>query len=149
MEQSKEKTCCFFGHRDSPFRLREQLKLAVRVMIVTGVAERFYVGNHGNFDKMAYGVLCELQKEYPHIRYYVVPAYALNDRMRTIYGDHVAYPDDRTEEIDPKFAIYDRNDWIIRQSRYVICYLARSYGGASHFVRKAEKNGLIVLNLKC
>ena len=149
MEQGKENTCCFFGHRDTPFRLREQLKLAVRILIVTGVADCFYVGTHGNFDKMAYGILQELQKQYPHIRYYVVPAYPLNERTKALYGDHAVYPDNITEPVDPKFAVYDRNDWMIRQSRYVLCYITRSYGGAHHFVTKAEQNGLIIVNLKC
>lgn len=145
--ETKEKTCCFFGHRDTPFALREQIKLAIRIMILTGQADCFYVGTHGNFDRMVYGVLKELRRQYPHIHCHVVLAYPPDDKTKKWYGDDAVYPDS-TAAVDPKFAVYDRNDWMIERSRYVICYIAHATGGAYHFVDKARGKGLTVINVK-
>lgn len=144
--ETKPKSCCFFGHRDAPFTMRDQIKLAVKIMIVTGLADCFYVGTHGNFDKMALGAVKELQREYPHIRYQVALAYPPDERTARLYGDNAVYPQS-TQNAPAKFAVYDRNDWIIEQSRYVITYITRTSGGAYHFVTKARNKGLTIIPL--
>ena len=53
-------TCTFFGHSDTPFSVEEKLKSVLIDLIQTKEVRRFYVGNHGNFDKIARKVLREL-----------------------------------------------------------------------------------------
>ncbi len=68
------KYCTFFGHRDATDSLHETIKDAIREQIRNGITF-FYVGTHGNFDRMVLICLRELKKEYPAIRYAVVLAY--------------------------------------------------------------------------
>ena len=64
--------CTFFGHRDCPASIRPKLRAALTELIEEQGVDRFYVGQQGNFDAVARGVLRELAETYPHIRYSVV-----------------------------------------------------------------------------
>lgn len=139
--QTVNHTCCFFGHRDTAPSMREPLKQAIEALITSGQADHFYVGDQGNFDRMAYDVLKELKAAYPHIVYNVVLAYL---PRKIIRDDNVIYPA-KLAMIAKQFAIPYRNDWMIRNSSYVICHIVRSTGGAAAFVNEAKKNGLTVI----
>lgn len=67
--------CAFFGHRDAPLEIRDKLKETVISLIEERDVTEFYVGNNGDFDRMALSVLKELSGMYPQIDYYVVYAY--------------------------------------------------------------------------
>ena len=67
--------CAFFGHRDAPSEIRDRIKETVIDLIEERGVTKFYVGNNGNFDRMALSVLKELSGMYPQINYYVVYAY--------------------------------------------------------------------------
>ena len=136
-------TCCFFGHRDTDPSIREPLKQAIEALIISRKADHFYVGDHGNFDRMVYDVLKELKAAYPHMVYNVVLAYL---PKRIIRDDNLIYPAKLTM-IAKQFAIPYRNDWMIMHSSYVICHIVRSTGGAAFFVNEAKKNGLTVMNI--
>jgi len=132
--------CTFFGHRDCPESIKPLLYQAVKELIESGKADTFYVGNHGNFDRMALSVLRELSKQYPNISYFEVLAYMpqkksefdTHDYSRTILPESVA-------AAPKKFAILRRNDWMLRQCDYVITYVTRNFGGASNFAKKSAK----------
>lgn len=64
MEQS---LCFLFGHRDTPTQLRSLLKAVIGQQIVQHHVPEFVVGQRGNFDRMAAGVLRELKDRYPDI----------------------------------------------------------------------------------
>ena len=51
---------CFFGHSDTPWRIQPKLREVILDLIDNEGANEFYVGNHGNFDRMAIAVLSEL-----------------------------------------------------------------------------------------
>ena len=51
------------------------------------------------------------------------------------------------ESVPKRFAISKRNEWIIAQSNYCICYLTHNFGGAAKFVEMAKKKGLMVINV--
>ena len=129
---NKEKTCCFFGHREVMHNIRPRL------------TTEFYVGNQGQFDSTVYSVLKELKANYPHIRYTVVLAYIPDEYIKEVYGEDTLFPDG-LESVPKKYAISKRNDWMIQQSSYVVCYVHKITGGASKFKEKAEKKGLILI----
>lgn len=63
----KNKTCCFFGHREVTHNIREKLKATIEKLITEDGVTEFYVGHQGQFDSMAYSVLKELRaKATPH-----------------------------------------------------------------------------------
>jgi len=81
----------------------------------------FYVGNQGRFDAIVRGVLRELTEEYPQIHYAVVLAYmpgkknAYDDFSDTILPEGI-------ESVHPRYAISWRNNWMLRQTDFVITH---------------------------
>lgn len=124
----------------------------LRETILSLIAEEgicnFLVGNHGAFDGMVYTVLKELREQYPAICFNVVLAYMPGkkedynfvDPMDTLYPEGL-------EAVPKRFAISWRNDWMLKQSEIVICYVRHYMGGSGKFVEKAERQGKRIINL--
>ena len=142
----KNKTCCFFGHREVTHYIREKLTAIIENLITeTGVIE-FYVGHQGQFDRIVYSVLKELGIKYPHIRHTVVLAYMPDEHIKEVYGEDTLFPDGM-ESAPRRFAISKRNDWMIQHSDYAVCYVHKITGGAAKFREKAEKRRLKILDV--
>ena len=108
----------------------------------------FYVGQQGAFDGIVRSVLKELVLVYPQIRYAVVlerlppkrDEFDTRDYSDTMLPEGI-------ETIHPRFAISWRNKWMIKQSDYVVTYIAHSWGGAAQFGEMAERQKKEVINL--
>lgn len=137
------KACTFFGHRDAPSYLRGSLKAKITELIVQKGVEVFYVGNHGQFDEMAFSVLQELALQFPHIKYYIVYAYLPSADTS---AENAILPEG-IEFAHPKSAIPLRNEWMIERSDYVVTYVNHMRSGAAKFKAMAEQMGKIVYNL--
>ena len=144
---NKEKTCCFFGHREVTHNIREKLTAIIKKLITEDGVTEFYVGNQGQFDRMVYSVLKELKSKYPQIKYTVVLAYMPDEHIKDVYGNDTLFPDG-LENVPKKFAISKRNDWMIQQSGIAVCYVYKITGGAAKFREKAEKRGLQIINVQ-
>ena len=137
--------CTFFGHRDCPGEVREQLRRVIVELIENQGIDTFYMGRQGVFDAMARSILRELAEKYPHIRYAVVlerppaggPAQDFSDTMLP----------EGAEAVRPRYAIAWRNGWMLRRSDYVVAYVTRPWGGAARFVEQARRQGKTVINL--
>ena len=138
--------CTFFGHRECPDSIKTQLRAVLINLITNHDVDMFYVGNQGRFDVIVRGVLWELKKEYPQIDYAVVLAYMPG--KRTEYDDYsnTILPEG-IEFVHPRYAISWRNNWMLRQSDYVVTYIAHSWGGAAQYAAKAARQGKSVVNL--
>ena len=138
--------CCFFGHKDTPDSVADDLPRAIEHLIIEHGVETFYVGNQGDFDSYTRAALRQLQMKYPHIRYAVVLAYMPGEA-----GEYEDYSDtmvpEGVEEVHPRYAIDWRNRWMLRQSQYVICYVHHHWGGAAKYVQTAQRQGKSVINL--
>lgn len=136
--------CAFFGHRDAPLEIRDKLKKTIISLIEERNVTEFYMGNNGNFDRMALSVLKELSGMYPQINYYVVYAY-LPEKGGEDF-EHTIYPEG-IETVPKRFAIDYRNRWMVGQVDIVIAYVKNSYGGAAKFVDMAERQGKDIIDL--
>ncbi len=137
------KTCTFFGHRDAPQNIRVAIKEKITELIAQHGVERFYVGNHGQFDSMVCSVLKEIKAIYPQIEYARVLAYFPKEKSpeeNTILPEGI-------ELCHPRFAINYTNQWMLEHSDYIIAYIKHSWGGAYKFFEKAKKNKKIVINI--
>ena len=140
--------CTFFGHKDTPEAVRGLLHKTLQNLIENKNVDLFYVGNQGNFDALVAKELENLQKVYPHIRYYIVLAYMPTKKStapektadKTIFPEEIA-------QTPPKFAIDKRNRWMIERCDYVVTYVQFIVGGAVKYKTFAEKKGKTVLNL--
>ena len=142
----KSKTCCFFGHREVTHNIRTKLKAIIEKLITEDGVTDFYVGHQGQFDSMVYSVLKELKAKYTQIRYTVVLAYMPDEHIKEMYGEDTLFPDG-LESVPRKYAISKRNDWMIQQSAFAVCYVYKITGGAAKFREKAEKKGLRVVDV--
>ena len=142
----KRKTCCFFGHREVTHNIRDKLTAILGKLITEYGVTDFYVGHQGQFDNMVYSVLKELKAYYPQIRYTVVLAYMPDEHIKEVYGENTLLPDGM-ESVPKKFAISKRNDWMIQQSDYAVCYVHKITGGAAKFREKAEEKGLQIIDV--
>lgn len=136
-------TCGFFGHSDTPDMIRDRLRESIVDLIENQGADLFYVGNHGNFDRMAAGILREMSEVYPHIRYYVVLAYLTKHSphdVSTVFPEGI-------ECVPKRFAIKFRNRFIVEQSDVIVVYVNRSFGGAFEFTETARKKGVEIINV--
>ena len=138
--------CTFFGHRDCPAPIRTQLKAVLIDLITNHDVDMFYIGNQGRFDVIVRSVLRELKEDYPQINYAVVVAYMPG--KQTEYDDYsdTMLPEG-IESVHPRYAISWRNNWMLRQSDYVVTYITHSWGGAYQYAEKAKRGGKVVINL--
>ena len=141
-------TCTFFGHRDSPQSIKPNLREAIIELIEHHNVRRFYVGNHGNFDLMARSILRDLSHQYSQISYAVVLAYLpAKQSEETPHDFSDTLLPEGIEAVPRRYAISWRNNWMLRQSDYVITFLDHSWGSAAQFAEKAEKAGKTVIHI--
>ncbi len=138
--------CTFFGHRDCPETIKPKLREVLVDLITNYNVDMFYVGNQGRFDAYVHSTLKVLKQAYPHINYAVVLAYMPG--KKTEYDDYsdTMLPE-RIESVHPYYAISWRNNWMLRQSNYVVTYITHSWGGAAQYADKAKRQKKTVLNI--
>ena len=58
---------------------------------------------------------------------------------KTEYDDYsdTVLPEE-IESVHPHYAISWRNNWMLKQSDYVVSYITHSYGGAAQYAKKAK-----------
>ena len=140
--------CTFFGHRDCPSSIKPKLREVLINLIENHTVDMFYIGRQGAFDSIVRSVLKELVSAYPRINYAVVL-----ERMPSEQDefDSRDYSDTMLPEgieiVHPRFAISWRNNWMLKQSNYVVTYITHSGGGAAQFAEKAAKQSKKVINL--
>ncbi len=136
-------TCSFFGHADTSAAIRGKLTDTLTDLIEHHGADRFYVGNHGNFDRITASILRELKSTYPYINFYIVLAYLpehSDSDLPTLFPEGI-------ENVPKRFAINFRNKFMVEQSDVIVAYVKRSFGGAAKFVDMAHKKNKMVINL--
>ncbi len=138
--------CCFFGHHDVPALIKDQLANEIEQLIKNG-ENIFYVGNHGDFDYMVINILRNMKKNYPHICYSVVLAYLEKTEHQFLNSGETLFPEG-IEDVPKKFAILWRNDWMIKNSDTVLCYVTHNFGGAAKAKEKAIKQKKTIINLE-
>lgn len=138
--------CTFFGHRDCPETIKPKLRAVLVDLITNHGADMFYVDNQGQFDAYVRSVLRGLKQEYPRIQYAVVLAYTPGKQNE--YGDYsdTMLPEG-IESVHPRYAISWRNNWMLKQSDYVVTYITHTWGGAAKYAKKASNSGKFVVNL--
>lgn len=62
-------------------------------------------------------------------------------------GDFDTMLPEGIESVHPYYAIFWRNNWILRQADYLITYITHTWGGAYQYVEKAERQKKVVINL--
>ena len=138
--------CTFFGHRNCPETTRPKLRETLIDLITNHGVDMFYVGHQGQFDTYVHIELKKLKQEYPQINYAVVLAYMPG--KKTEYDDYsdTMLPEG-IESVHPRYAISWRNNWMLKQSDYVVTYITHFYGGAAKYADRASRTNVTIINL--
>ncbi len=137
-------TCTFFGHRDTPEKIKPLLKNVLIDLIENRNVNIFYIGNNGAFDTMAREILKELKNTYK-INYYVAIAYIPKKSEYDDYTDTIYFDELNTKPY--RFRIVERNKIMLEKSDIVITYVTKIIGGAADFKALAERKGKKVINI--
>lgn len=141
-------TCTFFGNRDTSSNIQPQLQAILEELIRNNGADKFYVGNNGNYDSIVLNTLRKLKKIYPHIDYSVVLAYLPTEKTSQFDYDYseTIYPEG-IEKVPRRFAIDKRNKWMIEKSDLVIAGVKRQYGCSAKYLKIAQNKKKTVINI--
>ncbi len=137
-------TCTFFGHNNTPVSVKPLIRETLIDLIENHGADKFFVGDHGSFDRMTAAVLKELKDVYPDIEYRVVLAYLPNDGNKS---DHPTEFPAGIEKTPKKYAIDFRNKWMLSNADAVVAYITHDWGGAAKFVSMAKRKKKHIINL--
>ncbi len=139
-------SCTFIGHRDCSKDIKEKLIFEIENLILYQNANTFYVGTQGGFDRLVYECLCELEEKYI-IKVVVVLAYLNREDELTYYDTKKTVFPDCLTKTPPRFAISKRNDYMLQNAEYLICYLDNQFSNTYEFVLGAIKRKMKIINL--
>ncbi len=138
----------FCGHSEivSNDNLEEKV-FDILLSKINDTSVEFYLGGYGAFDNIAYKV-CKRYKKINNLAklYFITPYLSdvyLKNKMELSEYDDSIYPE--LEHIPKKFAINERNKWMIEQSDLLIAFVNYPFGGAVkslHYAIKLNKNYL-------
>ncbi len=145
--------CSFFGHGDFNEYEKYQpiLYNILKKLIIENDVTTFYNGGYGGFDNFACRCVNEIKQEFPHITNTIVVAYRDDSHLKKYeqhikkYACNTIYPFER--KILPRYAIIERNKWIINKSDYVISFVRYSWGGAALAIEYALKKRKNIISL--
>ncbi len=138
----------FFGHKDTPQSVKQQIEDVLERLISIEGADVFYVGNQGSFDGMVRDSLRKMKVKYPHIKFFVVLAY-MPEKRDTFDIENYAetiFPEG-LEKVPKRFAISARNLFMIDVSDTVVTYITNSAGNSAKFRDMAIKKGKEIISL--
>lgn len=139
--------CTFFGHRDCPATVKPKLREVLVDLIINHDVDMFYVGHQGQFDAYVHSELKRLKQEYLQINYAVVLAYMPGKKAECDDYSDTMLPEG-IEAVHPHYAISWRNNWMLKQSDYVVTYITHSYGGAYQYAEKSKRQKKSVIALQ-
>ena len=112
-----------FGHGDTPERIMPRIMEAIEAQYRNNSVTVFYVGNRGNFDRMAAVAVKQMKQRIPEISLILVLAYHPGERAVDLTDgfDGSYYPP--LENVPRRYAIVKANQYMIDAADSVICYV--------------------------
>ena len=140
----------FCGHREfTPDADKE--KTIIDILLKYAKTEQkviCYTGGYGAFDWFTSSCINKAKKAAHNIVNclvipYITHSYLARISLHTKEFDEIIYPP--LEDVPPKFAIIQRNEWMIDNSDILITYVKYSWGGAARTLEYAKRKGVTVL----
>ena len=137
--------CTFFGHQDATSDIKGILKETILYLMETEGVKNFLVGNNGQFDFYVQSALREIKNEGADICFRIIlsrlgESALAGDQSETVFPEGL-------ENSIPKFAISKRNDWLIKNSSFVIVYVTHTFSNSYQWMQKASRKGLKIFHL--
>lgn len=137
-------SCFLFGHADAPQSILPDLIEAIENEVSKGTTV-FYVGYHGDFDRMAATALRDIKKKHSAVTAILVLSYHPAEQpIETPFGfDGTFYPP--LENIPRRYAIVRANQYMVKASDSIICYVCH-HGNTRNLLEFATKRKNICVN---
>ena len=143
----EEQSCCFTGHRvmNAGEDIAGRLVCEVETLINSFGVKTFYAGGALGFDTVAAECVLGLKGRYPFIRLVLAlpcknqaEKWLPHDKER--YGRILSLADSihYVSEGYTADCMRCRNDYMVENSKYCICYLRHSGGGTHYTVNRAK-----------
>ena len=153
----KEFTCCFSGHRDISYTeipyIKRTIRREIEELIENGVIY-FGVGGARGFDTIVSKEIIKMKKKYSQIKLIIVlPCgdhnikWKLKDKIQYFFIKKKA---DKIKVLSPKYynrCMLVRNEHLVNNSSYLICYIRKSTGGTAYTLKYAEKKKLNIIKI--
>ncbi len=126
----------FVGHRDAYIskQKKREIKEHLQELIRMGI-KTFWIGANGNFDGTCATILKELKDYYEDICVCAVSPYVSESYLKELkrlvsagYYDEIIYPP--IENVPPKYAIWERNKYMIDNADFLLTFIDINIGGA-------------------
>ena len=136
--------CTFIGHSSCDEAVSGKLYRAIEELITNHNATTFYVGTHGRFDRLAREALFKLEKIYP-IEVLVVLS-RINSVPSNCEKATLIFPEE-IEKAPYKYSIIKRNQYMIKNSQFMVCCINHTFTNTYSFVKYAKSKKLNIINL--
>lgn len=138
--------CFFVGSRDAEMHLLEKLERSVEQHRVEFGVRQFVVGHYGNFDRMAISSVLKLKKKYSDVELFILLPYHPSERAADVPKgcDGTIYPDG-LETVPRYAAIVYANQYMVRNSDYLIAYAGSPVGNTVRLLDYAKRCTKIVI----
>ena len=132
------KSCFMFGHRDCPEDILPKLEATIEKFYTELDIRFFYVGNRGQFDRLAAIAVKRIKKKYPQINLFLVLSYHPGERPVQLADgfDGSFYPP--LENVPRRYAIVWANRYMIDISVGLICYV-KHFGNTRDLLEYAKR----------
>ena len=137
-------TCTFIGHKDCPFSVKMGIEGVILELISKG-AKHFLVGNNGNFDYLVQLILADLLKKGFDISVSIVLSYIYEVSISG-HQELTAFPEELSNA-PKRFAISKRNEYLLKKSSIIVCYVNNRFSNSFKWLEKARKKGLIIVEI--
>lgn len=140
------------GHHTIPEDITARLDDAIERHVTEYGVEEFIVGHYGAFDRLAASRLSLMKQKHPEIILTLLIPHHPGERIVDLpHGfDRSFYPPGM-EEVPRRIAIVRANQYMVRNSDFLICYNRGYVGNTREFVelaqRRAQKGWMQVENL--
>ena len=152
MKDERLARCCFAGHSQVyDANLKDRVLDTVRGLFLDSGVSEFWVGNYGQFDKIAASAVRSLKQELPTISLSLVIPYLtqeINEYREEYYKDYDSIiMADIPENTPRNLKIIKANQFMVDNSDYLVCYVNTSWGGAVKTMEYGLKKNVRVMNL--
>lgn len=139
------KICCFAGHSSLLNRdtISQKLSSKIEDLIINNCITEFWVGNYGAFDSLSAFLVYELKKKYPFIELNLIVPYLTaeitnNKNLYFDIFDNILIAD-IPEKTPKQFHIIKCNEYMIKKSDFLICFVDFHWGGAYKTLEYAKR----------
>ena len=141
------KSCFLIGHREASWEILPALTAAIELHIMQHGVTEFFVGQYGNFDRIAARAVIAAKEHHPGISLVLLLPYHPAQRPVDLPpGFDSSYYPFGLEQVPYRFAIVQANRIMVQQADFLIAYAWHPASNARNlleYAQKREKQGLI------